>query len=437
MMLTSVRRIRHAFVAACLLILLLGGLSSDALGAPVVVQMALLLRATGRQWQEAVVEAFHKEQDRIRVELVGSADGLRYGQLKVLLVAGEAPQIIFQDPNNLLNWARQGFLVDLAPYLEREPRDSPFNDFFDITWIFYTLNEKVWAVPMDLQVGGVLYNEDAFQEAGQAAPWPGWTWDDLSRVAHRLTKRTSPDSLPDRWGLREPEWYFWWQAIWHYGGSLVDNWANPTAFTGDTKEVKDALRMYRDMVRAGVMAPPGTPPDTTVISVVAKGTSAMALGHSLWIQSAAPLAAEYQTDWNVAFLPRGRAGNTPVGNAIGWSIVKESGLTEEAFEVLRYFSGPTAMELAVQIRQGEILPHQPTMVRSWLRTQAVPTNRSIFLEALPHLRPLPLIEDSYKSIASRAAYDFWRDLISEDQAIENMRIGITQGIDANRAPGAN
>ncbi|MGI6082496.1 MAG: hypothetical protein ACOYEP_06475, partial [Limnochordia bacterium] len=178
-------------------------------------------------------------------------------------------------------------------------------------------------------------------------------------------------------------------------------------------------------------------PDTTVISVVAKGTSAMALGHSLWIQSAAPLAAEYQTDWNVAFLPRGRAGNTPVGNAIGWSIVKESGLTEEAFEVLRYFSGPTAMELAVQIRQGEILPHQPTMVRSWLRTQAVPTNRSIFLEALPHLRPLPLIEDSYKSIASRAAYDFWRDLISEDQAIENMRIGITQGIDANRAPGAN
>ena len=115
-----------------------------------------------------------------------------------------------------------------------------------------------------------------------------------------------------------------------------------------------------------------------------------------------------------------------MGNTIGWSLVKEAGNTEEALEVLRYFSGPKAMEFAVQIRQGEILPHQPTMVRTWLRTQAVPSNRSIFLEALPSLRPLPLIEDSYKNIVSRAAYDFWIDKISEDQAIENMRIGITR-----------
>ena len=132
MMLNHIRRMRHALATVCVSALILG-MSFDALSAPVVIQMALLLRATGREWQHAVIEEFHKEQDRIRVELVGSADGLRYGQLQVLLVAGEAPHIIFQDPNNLLNWARQGFLVDLAPYLKREPRNSPFNDFFDIT----------------------------------------------------------------------------------------------------------------------------------------------------------------------------------------------------------------------------------------------------------------------------------------------------------------
>ena len=189
----------------------------DALSAPVVIQMALLLRATGREWQHAVIEEFHKEQDRIRVELVGSADGLRYGQLQVLLVAGEAPHIIFQDPNNLLNWARQGFLVDLAPYLKREPRNSPSTTSSISPGYSTRSTTRSGPYRWIYRSEESCITRDAFAEAGQAPPWPGWTWEDLSRVAHRLTKRTNPESLPDRWGMREPEWYFWWQAIWHYG----------------------------------------------------------------------------------------------------------------------------------------------------------------------------------------------------------------------------
>ena len=91
------------------------------------------------------------------------------------------------------------------------------------------------------------------------------------------------------------------------------------------------------------------------------------------------------------------------------------------------------MELAVQHRRGAVLPHRPTMLRTWLRVITVPSNCRVLLDALPTSRPLPLIEDSYKNTVSRAAYDYWRDRISENQAIENMRIGIITGIEANRA----
>ena len=91
------------------------------------------------------------------------------------------------------------------------------------------------------------------------------------------------------------------------------------------------------------------------------------------------------------------------------------------------------MELAVQHRRGAVLPHRPTMLRSWLRYNTIPSNCRVLLDALPTSRPLPLIEDSYKNTVSRAAYEFWRDQISEEQAIENMRIGIISGIEANRA----
>ena len=59
------------------------------------------------------------------------------------------------------------------------------------------------------------------------------------------------------------------------------------------------------------------------------------------------------------------------------------------------------------------------MLRSWLRYNTIPSNCRVLLDALPTSRPLPLIEDSYKNTVSRAAYEFWRDQISEEQAIEN------------------
>jgi multiple sugar transport system substrate-binding protein len=437
MVLVHKRRMSCVHAAVWSLVLMLGFLLPTAVGAPVVIQMQRSIRQADRDWQDAVIESFHKEQNRIRIELAGGGEGIGYGKLQVLIIAGEAPHIIYQDPNNLLNMARQGALVDLGPYLQREPRNSPFNDFFEITWSFFTLDGSIWGSAMDLQTQAVMYNVDAFNEAGQVEPWPGWTWEDALQMARKLTKRTSGEARPERWGMREPQWFHWWSTIWHYGGALVDNWANPQSFTGDTNEVREALRVYRELVRSGAMSPPGTfgtgGSGGTSANIVAHGLSAMGLANSLYMQSAIPLGIEFNSNWNVACLPSGPAGNVAVTNAIGWGLVKESGNTDEAFEVLRYFSSPAAMELAVQHRKGAVLPHRPTMLKTWLRANTIPSNRGVLLDALPTSSPLPLIEDSYKNIVSRAAFDFWRDRIPENQAIENMRIGINNGIDANRA----
>lgn len=420
-----------------LMMALVFGLLSTAAGAPVVIQMARSIREADAQWQEAVIDTFNKEQNQIRVELSGGAEGLGHGKILVLILAGEAPHIIYQDPNNLLNIARQGALLDLTPLLQREPKDSPFNDFFENTWQFYTLNGRIWATAMDFQTQAFMYNVDAFLEAGQAEPKPGWTWSDVTQMAKKLTKRISGEAQPDRWGMREPEWFHYWSTFWHYGGDVVDNWADPQAFVGDTSEVRQALRVYQELVRSGSMSPPGTFKagglTGTSATIAGRGVCAMGLANSLYMQTAIPFGIEYNTEWNVTSLPSGPAGNVAITNALGWAIVEGAGNNKEAFDVLRYFSGPTSMELAVQHRKGAVLPHRPTMLRTWLRANTVPSNRGVLLDAVQTSRPLPLIADSYKSIVSRAAFDFWKDVISENQAIENMRIGIMNGIDANRS----
>lgn len=426
---------RTFFVFTCLFVFMTGFLLPKVAAAPVVIEMARSIRAADAAWQEAVIEAFNAKHDHIQVELSGGGEGLGHGKLTVLLIAGEAPHIIYQDPNNLLNWARQGFLVDLVPYLEREPADSPFNDFFDIVWDFYTLDGQIFGSALDLQTQALMYNEDAFNEAGQAPPHEGWTWDDLAAIGQKVMKRTVGDGPPERWGLRNPQWFHWWSAIWHYGGAIVDDWSKPREFTGDSNEVRESMRMYQNLVSLGVMAPPGTfgtgGSAGTSANVAAHGHSAMGLANSLYMQTAIPLGHEYNSNWNVASLPAGPYGNVAITNALGWGIVNEAGNTDEAFEVLRFFSGPEAMELAVHHRPGAVLPHRPTMIDVWLPTNTVPSNRHVLLDALPTSRQLPLIPDADKNIVQRAAFDFWNARISEDQMIENMRTGINSWIQAN------
>ena len=119
------RRIRVAPLRIMLAVVLVSLFASAAMGAPVVIQMQRSIREADRSWQEAVVEEFNQEHDHIKVELAGGGEGIGYGKLQVLIIAAEAPHIIYQDPNNLLNMARQGALVDLKPYLDRGTERQP------------------------------------------------------------------------------------------------------------------------------------------------------------------------------------------------------------------------------------------------------------------------------------------------------------------------
>ena len=100
-----------------------------------------------------------------------------------------------------------------------------------------------------------------------------------------------------------------WSTMWHFGGELVDNWSDPQAFTGDTEEVRRALRVYQELVRAGAMSPPGTFGTSgtggTSINVVGYGLSAMGLANSLYMQTAIPYGIEFKTNWSIASLPSG------------------------------------------------------------------------------------------------------------------------------------
>lgn len=393
----------------------------------VTIQMAARSREPEVEWQKAVIEKFHESQDRIRVEVIAipGSGATQRENILTMVAGGTPPHIVSGDPYTTISWGLNGVALDLTPFLERDGSQEPFNLFYPETLEMHRVEGKQFGIPLDLQVQAFFYAERAFDEAGLSYPDQSWTWRTVSEVAPRLMKRSSPDSAPDRWAMRDPQHLHWWPVIWHHGAEFVDDPKNPARFTGDTEEMRQGLYwFYHMMQELEVMPLIGQSGGSTPANLVVQQNIAMAIGNSLYQQEALKLSD--QVPWNVSRLPSGPAGNTAFVNAIGWMILAGAGNHQEAWEVIKFFSGKDAMDLAVEM-QGILVPYLPS-TQLWMERFDKPSNRQVFVDAIPAGRPLPILYDQGEQSIRANTRAYWDGKISLEQAIENMRTEVTAWI---------
>jgi ABC-type glycerol-3-phosphate transport system substrate-binding protein len=100
------------------------------------------------------------------------------------VVGGMAPDVIDVQGGLWLEYAANGGLVDLTPYLDREPalRDY-YNPKFLGTWIY---QGRQYMVPFYISKTLLFYNKTLFKEAGLTRP--PQTFDELIDYARKMTK---------------------------------------------------------------------------------------------------------------------------------------------------------------------------------------------------------------------------------------------------------
>lgn len=414
----------RALLSASILFVLGGQL---ALAEPVVIQMMAFDRAEERAWQEAVIEEFHKEQDAIRVELISGAGQAAVHKAVALVAAGMPPHIAYGDPEHSASWGRQGIAVDLEPLFQRDFESSPFKDFYPGTLQLHSMPGKRYGIPVDLQVQAFFYAEVPFDEAGLAYPDAEWTWDRVAEVSPLLTLDRNGDGTTDRWAIRDPQYIAWWSMLWHFGGRFVDHPSVPTRFTGDTPEMRAGLSYIHSMIHEVKGMPLfDSLTGQTAQNLVMDQNIAMAVGSSLYLQQTLQYTSE--VPWNIVPLPSGPHGNTAYSNAIGWSIFQAAGDTEEAWEVIKYFSSEKAMRMSVQMR-GTLVPHLVVTRDHWMNQYQDPSGRLHLIEAINTAQPLPVLYGNAWGSIYRNTRNYWNGRINLNQAIENMRADITTWIE--------
>ena len=187
---------------------------------------------------------------------------------------GEAPDVLLVEPATFLKYQQKGMLADLTEYYSDELKADMLETVLDSV----SVDEKIYALPFEMETLGLFYNVDLFEENGLEAPT---TWDEMLEDAKLLTD----DS---RYGLVLPvegtaySLFNFWPFIWMAGADVKDADGN---FTVNSEEMATALDYWRQYFEEG-LAPSSLQIGPWDIGNIGTGVAAMQVGGTYMINAA-------------------------------------------------------------------------------------------------------------------------------------------------------
>jgi multiple sugar transport system substrate-binding protein len=165
-------------------------------------------------------------------------------KLPTAFASGQGPDIFIISPGDFLRYYNGGVLQDLTPFIEQEARD----DFFPGVIASRMVDDKVFALPMEVEPMAMYYSLKAWDEAGLTDGDIPQTWEQLLEVAKQLT-------TDQRFGVlfeTKPGYYqnFTWYPFMWQGGADIQKDAK-TSGMRDPGAVA-ALKFWQDAVNLGV-----------------------------------------------------------------------------------------------------------------------------------------------------------------------------------------
>lgn len=145
-----------------------------------------------------IVSEWNAAHPSIQVQYVqGSWDTVQ-DQLVTQFQGGTAPDIIQYESAAMAQFAQQGYLADLGPYLSSDVKSAVSPG----VWKTVTVGGKIIAAPTLLQSYMVFANTDLLQAAGIQVPTgSSWSWSDFEAAAKATTKN---GVYGVGWGLSSP-----------------------------------------------------------------------------------------------------------------------------------------------------------------------------------------------------------------------------------------
>jgi len=146
---------------------------------------------------DGVIQEFEKQNPGVKIKVVTALNEEYKQKINVVLGNDNAPDIYFTWVGEYANkFVRGGKALDLTKYVEEDKAWS--DQIIPSTLMPFTLDNKVYGVPVLMDVRMMAYNKELFDRLGLEPPS---TWNELIQV---LDKLKTSGTIPLGFGNKEP-----------------------------------------------------------------------------------------------------------------------------------------------------------------------------------------------------------------------------------------
>ncbi len=336
-----------------------------------------------QMWGE-IIQAFRQRYPEIGVKREYITD--RYSEkIQQLLLADEAPDVMMFQDEPFPRFVSSGKFEALDAYCRQPDRPLDLeNHFFKTSVLHFQVDGRTYGIPV---FGGnclILYNRDAFREAGLPEPPDRWTMDEFLATCRRITADTNADGRMDRYAFLVPSWVYWMPFHFAYGGRYLDRTRRYWRLWGP--EAETSFAFWQDLRHRHHVAPHRDELGETGGVAFMTGRVAMQV-NGPWAMP--PLNAA-GVSYDVAHTPSGPGGRA---TRVTWdALVMFSGSRkkDQAWKFIHFALGLEAQEIVARYQRS--IPALKAAGQAFI--DANPEVRAgRFIEALEYSRFQPITVD--------------------------------------------
>ncbi|MDO4272205.1 MAG: sugar ABC transporter substrate-binding protein [Eubacteriales bacterium] len=255
------------------------------------------------------VDQYNEEQDSVEVVLEQVPwDDYNGTKMATAFASGEGPDVFLIAPGLFLKYANSDVLMPLNDYIAPEV----LADFSESSIEGVSVDDKILAIPFEMELLGLYYDKTVFAEEGLEVPA---TWNELYETAKALT-------TDSRYGFTMEttkgthQLFEWYPFLWQTGNDVYTEGQDAAAV--NTEGVLENLELKRKMFEEGYANIKPSRPNTE-IGMLCEGETAMQLNGSWAISQMKNNYADSIDNIGVAPLPVPEGGEAATV-AGGWKI---------------------------------------------------------------------------------------------------------------------
>jgi multiple sugar transport system substrate-binding protein len=337
--------------------------------------------ANDKQIRDAAIARFNKRYPNVKVidqftPISSWSDYLN--KLVNQIASGKAPDLIHIATEGVQLAVRKNLVIPLDELTSEPSGKELLSDVNPSLVKGFSVEGKLYLVPVAWNNMMVYYNTKVFKDAGIARPADDWNWDDFLSIAKRLTSGEGPAK---RFGFGIPYFNFGLTPFWYSNDTAVLKDDLRQSNLTDPKFL-EAVKFVDGLVREnGVSPDPANTDPNAVFQLFAAGKIGMTGGGHWPMQF---FKANNFTDFDVVPWPKNKTQKTVFG-ADGWGISTKTKQKAIAWEMVKELASAESQQQAAGL--GVAIPARRSVAES-KEFLAEPEHAALFYESLRYAAPV-------------------------------------------------